>query len=117
MPAKKKVRKPAMIAYEMPVIEPAAYEAPAKTERLNARITPAAKSTLERASNLEGRSMTDFIVEKALEAAIKTIAEHEHVVLGEQERIAFFQALLTPPTPSQEAKEAAKRYKQAFLGG
>jgi uncharacterized protein (DUF1778 family) len=88
--------------------------AEAKSERLNARITPSAKALLEQASHLEGRSVTDFVVAKATEAAIRTIAEHERIVLEAQERERFFAALLEPPRPTEAAREAVKRYREVF---
>jgi len=86
----------------------------AKTERLNARVTPQTKAVLERASTLEGRSVTDFVVAKAVEAAVRSIADHELIVLNEQERGAFFTALLSSHKPSTRARNAAKRYKETF---
>jgi uncharacterized protein (DUF1778 family) len=88
----------------------------AKSERLNARITPSAKALLERASHLEGRSVTDFVVAKATEAVARTIAEHERIVLEAEERERFFAALLEPPRPTEGAREAARRYREMFPG-
>lgn len=51
--------------------------------------------------------MPDFIIDKTTESVIKIISAQEHK--------NFFDALLNPPTPSQQAKEAAKRYRQVFL--
>ena len=89
----------------------------AKSERLNARITPSAKALLERASSLEGRSVTDFVVAKAMEAAVRSIADYDRIVLTEQERDRFFAALLAPPKPSERARKAAKRSRDMFQAG
>ncbi len=89
----------------------------AKSERLNARITPSAKALLERASSLEGRSVTDFVVAKAMEAAVRSIADYDRIVLTEQERDRFFAALLAPPKPSKHARKAAKRSRGMFQTG
>src|SRR5277367_4868468 len=89
----------------------------AKSERLNARITPAAKALLERASSLEGRSVTDFVVAKAVEAAVRSIADYDRIRLTEQERDRFFAALLEPPKPSERARKAAKRSRDMFQTG
>jgi len=83
-----------------------------KSERVVARATPTIKSLLERASVLEGRSLSDFLVQKGMEAAVRTIAEYETIVLTEHEREAFFNALLNPTEPSQKAMDAAKRYRE-----
>lgn len=89
----------------------------AKSERLNARITPSAKALLERASSLEGRSITDFVVAKAMEAAVRSIADYDRILLTEQERDRFFAALLAPPKPSERARKAAKRSREMFQTG
>jgi len=89
----------------------------AKSERLNARITPSAKALLERASSLEGRSVTDFVVAKAMEAAVRSIADYDRILLTEQERDRFFAALLTSPKPSEDARKAAKRSRDMFQTG
>ena len=88
-----------------------------ESERLNARITPSAKALREHASSLEGRSVTDFVVAKAMEAALRSIADFDRVVLTEQERDRFFAALLAPPKPSAHARRAAKRYREMFQSG
>ena len=86
----------------------------AKSERLNARITPSAKALLERASSLEGRSVTDFVVAKAMEAAVRSVADHDRIMLTAQERDGFFAALLAPPEPSDGARKAVRRYRGMF---
>ena len=43
--------------------------APAKPERLEARVTSEPKELIERAAELEGRGLTDFLVASAVAAA------------------------------------------------
>ena len=45
-----------------------------RTARLEARITPDALAVVRRAADLEGRSVSDFVVTAAREAARKVIA-------------------------------------------
>lgn len=102
-------------ALEVPRFEAPAPEASStKAERLFIRVSTETKGLLDRASALEGRSMTDFVVETVTKAAIQTIVEHERVVLNERERSAFFEALLNPSKPSAVAREAARRSRQMF---
>lgn len=86
----------------------------AKTERLAVRATESAKLLIERASHLSGRTVSDFVLEKATEAAVKTIADYEQVVLGENQREAFFNALISTHEPSKRVLDAAERYKKKF---
>ncbi len=83
-----------------------------KTTRVDVRLAPAAKEILERASALESRSLSDFIVSSAMEAAKETIAQHERMSLSARDREAFVQALLDPPAPTVWARAAAKRFRE-----
>jgi len=82
-----------------------------RTERTEARLLPEQKRRLERAASIRGVSLSDFIVQNADEAAIRTIQQHENWTLGAKDRDIFLKVLLSPPTPSARLKSAAKRYK------
>jgi len=85
-----------------------------KLERLEARITPEDKRTLERAAELSGRKLTDFIVSAAREAARDTIQRYEGMVLTDvRDREAFVTAMLAPPAPNDKLRAAAARYRKA----
>jgi uncharacterized protein (DUF1778 family) len=84
-----------------------------RTERTEARLLPEQKLRIERAASLKGLSVSDFIVQHADEAAIRTIQVHTTWNLDERDRDFFFQALLDPPKPGSRLKAAAKRFKQS----
>ena len=83
-----------------------------RTERAEARLLPEQKRRIERAARLKGLSLSDFIVQHADEAAIRTIQLHTSWTLGERDRDILVQALLNPPQPSTRMKDAVKRYRQ-----
>jgi uncharacterized protein (DUF1778 family) len=83
-----------------------------RTERTEARLLPEQKLRIERAASLKGLSVSDFIVQHADEAAIRTIQLHSSWNLDERDRDFFFKTLLNPPEPGKHLKAAAKRYKQ-----
>lgn len=83
-----------------------------KKERLEARLTPEQKMHIERAAQIRGASISDFVVLSADEAAIRTIREQEVLTLNERAREVFVNALLNPPAPGARLRAAAKRYKQ-----
>ena len=83
-----------------------------RAERLEARITPAQKAVLQRAAELEGRSLTEFVVTSAQAAARRVIHEHETLALTVGEREIFIAALLNPPKPNAALRKAARRYLQ-----
>jgi uncharacterized protein (DUF1778 family) len=83
-----------------------------KAARFEARLTPEQKSLLLRAATLTGRSLTDFVVTSAQEAAARTLREHEAMTLSLRDRQAFVAALLKPPAPGPRLRKAAQRYKR-----
>ena len=84
----------------------------ARSERLEARISKAQKDLFVRAAELQGRSLTDFVVVSAQEAALQTVRTQDSLRLSERDREAFVSALLTPPAPVKTLRQAAKRYRE-----
>jgi len=85
-----------------------------KRSRLEARIGTEEKELLKRAADLQGCSLTEFVVRSAQEAARKTVKEHQMISLTARDTEAFVKALLKPPAPSKKLKRAAERYKKAM---
>jgi uncharacterized protein (DUF1778 family) len=83
-----------------------------KGERLEARINKEQKELFQKAADIQGRSLTDFVISSVAEAAKRTVQEHEIMTLSAQDQAVFVQALLNPPEPSQKLRAAAQRYKQ-----
>ena len=83
-----------------------------RTERTEARLLPEQRARIERAASLKGLSLSDFMVQHADEAAIRTIQSHTSWTLEERDRDIFVQALLNPPMPSSRMKAAVKRYRE-----
>jgi uncharacterized protein (DUF1778 family) len=82
-----------------------------KGERLEARVTPEQKKLIARAAALRGFSVTEFVVASAQQAASEAIKDFELLRLHEDAREVFVNAILNPPSPSQAARAAAKRYQ------
>lgn len=80
--------------------------------RLEARISPEQKALLQQAAFLSGRTLSEFVVATAQEAASKVIQEHETIRLSRAEQIAFVAALLDPPKPSARLRKAAAKYRK-----
>jgi uncharacterized protein (DUF1778 family) len=70
---------------------------PERGERLEARLTPEQKSLFVQAADLEGRSLSDFVISSAIERARQVIAEMTAIRLGAAESQAFAAALLGAP--------------------
>lgn len=83
-----------------------------KAERLEARVTKEQKELFQRAADIQGRTLTDFVVSSVLDIAKQVIMEHENMILTKQDQEVFVAALLNPPEPSAKLRNAAQRYKQ-----
>jgi uncharacterized protein (DUF1778 family) len=83
---------------------------PARVERLEARISKEQKLLFAKAAALEGRSLTDFVVSSAQEAARKTVREHEMLILSAQDQEAFVATMLDSTPPGNKLHAAARRY-------
>jgi uncharacterized protein (DUF1778 family) len=79
---------------------------------LEARISSEQKALFQRAAELQGRTLTDFVIASVHESAVKAIAELEAVRLTSAESLAFAEALLHPREPILELRAAAERYRK-----
>jgi uncharacterized protein (DUF1778 family) len=84
----------------------------ARTARLEARITDAQKDQFQRAAELQGRSLSDFVVASIQEAATRVIQEHETIRLAQQDRATFVAAILDDRAPSKRLVKAARTYRK-----
>ncbi|MBK8122195.1 MAG: DUF1778 domain-containing protein [Dokdonella sp.] len=82
------------------------------TARLEARISTDLHSMLKRAAELQGRTMTDFVIDAVQVAAQRAIERAEVVRLSLTDQQCFAQALLSPPRPSPALKRAFARRKK-----
>jgi uncharacterized protein (DUF1778 family) len=80
-------------------------------ERLEARVTAEQKELLRRAAALRGRSLTDFVVSSAQEAAEEVVRAHQVITLGPEDSAAFVEALLAPAEPNEALRAAYERYR------
>ncbi len=79
-----------------------------RSARIEARITPDALAVVKRAAKLQGRSISDFVVAAAQEAANKTIEEAHIIRLLIEDQQRFVDLLLNPPPLSPAMKRARK---------
>ncbi len=84
----------------------------AKRERLEARVTPEQKALFERAAQLQGRTLTDFMVATLHEAAKRTIRDHEVLTLSARDSLYFARAILAPPEPNRALRDADRRCRE-----
>lgn len=68
-----------------------------RTEKLDLRLTPAAKNTLFAAAAVVERSVSEFVLESALAKAEETLADRRRFDLSPAQWDAFMAALDAPP--------------------
>jgi len=101
----------------MPVKKaPAAKKDRLKMARLEARVSREQKELFQRAAELTGRSLTDFVVSNLQEVAIRTIQEHDLITLSQDDQAVFVRALLSPPAPNRPLRRAAQAYRKKTGG-
>ncbi len=80
--------------------------------RLEARISPEAKALIQQAADLEGRTMTDFVIASVQAAAYSVIEQHQTLRLNREDSEAFINAILNPTGPNEALKAAFLRHEQ-----
>ncbi|WP_432818955.1 DUF1778 domain-containing protein [Trichloromonas sp.] len=84
----------------------------AKTERISARVPENVHALLERAADLLGSTMNQFVVQAAVDRARKVIEDENIIRLtGDSSRL-FFEALESPPAPNEKLLAAVKAHKE-----
>jgi uncharacterized protein (DUF1778 family) len=84
----------------------------ARTARIEARISPEALAVVKRAAEIQGRSVSDFVVSAAQEAAHRTIDEVQIIRLSAEDQRAFAEAILNPPPLAPAMERAIQRYRK-----
>jgi uncharacterized protein (DUF1778 family) len=87
----------------------------AKRDRLEARITPEQKALFQRAADLSGRSLTDFVVASVEAAAEEAIRNHQVMQLSARDTELFLAALENPPPPNEYLRAAAREYEARVI--
>ncbi len=82
-----------------------------RTARIEARIAPDALAIVKRAAEIQGRSVSDFVVAAAQEAANRTIEAAQIIRLSIEDQQVFADAILNPPAPSQTLVRAAEAHR------
>jgi uncharacterized protein (DUF1778 family) len=82
------------------------------TARLNTTISAELHALLEHAAEIDGRTISDFVIATMQAAAQQTIANAEIIHLSEAGQAAFVSALLQPPPPSPALARGLARHEK-----
>ncbi len=84
---------------------------PLKQRRIAARVTVEQHALFQHAADLQGRSLTDFVLATLHKEAVHTVETMEIIRLNAEESRKLAEVLLGPPRePSERAVAAAKHY-------
>jgi uncharacterized protein (DUF1778 family) len=82
--------------------------------RFDARLNSEQKILIQKAADLEGRTMTDFVLRSAEAAAERTLRDRAMLILSARETEAFVDAILRPAEPGRVLRAAARHYKSVI---
>lgn len=87
-----------------------------RTARLEARIAPETLAVVKRAAELQGRSVSDFVVSAAQAAAQRAIEEIHIIRLSIEDQQRFVDLLLNPPPLTPAMQRARQAHRRLVLG-
>lgn len=87
-----------------------------RTARVEARIAPDALAVVRRAAELQGRSVSDFLVAAALKDAQRTIEDAQIIRLSVDDQQRFADILLNPPPLAPAMRRALAARKRLIDG-
>jgi len=82
-----------------------------RTARIEARLAPEALVVIRRAAELQGRSLSDFVVTAAQEAARRAIEDAQIIRLSVEDQLRFADALSNPAPLTPAMERAIERYR------
>ena len=89
-------------------------ETKSPTARLEARLPVHVHAMLKRAAEIQGRTLTDFVVAASSEAARQTIETTEIIRLSVDDQRLFADSILNPPEPNTALVRAFEKHRELF---
>jgi uncharacterized protein (DUF1778 family) len=76
-----------------------------RSERVDLRMTPGAKRTLMQAATAANKTLTEFLLDSGLHAAVETLTDRRTFVLDDTSWLAFMAELARPPADNPRLRE------------
>jgi uncharacterized protein (DUF1778 family) len=83
-----------------------------RTKRVEARLTPYVLKVIKRAAEMQGRSVSDFLVAAAEQAAEKALTDMQAIEVAIEYQEAFARAMLNPPKPGPIWRRARETHRR-----
>jgi uncharacterized protein (DUF1778 family) len=80
-----------------------------RSERIDLRLTPSAKQTLQRAASVVNKTLTEFLLDRGLEAAHEALADRRAFLLDEGQWAEFMARLDAPPSDNPRLRALLAR--------
>jgi uncharacterized protein (DUF1778 family) len=80
-----------------------------RSERVDLRMTPEAKRTLQRAAAVANKTVTEFLLDSGLNAAVATLADRRVFVLDDDRWAQFMAELASPPKDNPRLRKLLAR--------
>jgi uncharacterized protein (DUF1778 family) len=81
----------------------------ARSERVDLRMTPAAKRTLQQAATVANKTVSEFLLDSGLAAAYDALADRRVFQLDDAQWEAFMAALADPPQDNPGLRDLLAR--------
>jgi uncharacterized protein (DUF1778 family) len=83
-----------------------------RSTRLEARVSPDVLEAVKRAAEIQGRSISDFVVTAAEQAARRAIEDAQLIRLSVEDQRKLVETLLNPPKPTPALRRAMQAHKR-----
>jgi uncharacterized protein (DUF1778 family) len=86
-----------------------------RTVRVDVRISPDDLAVVKRAAEIQGRGVSEFMVDAAQQVAHKTIEEITIIRLSVEDQRLMTESILNPPEPNEALRRAFEAHKRLFV--
>ena len=83
-----------------------------KENRLEIRTSLSERKQFEEAAQLLGMNLSEFLRRTALERSVEVIRQNNSIILSNEDRDIFLDALDNPPKPNRKLREAKRHHKR-----
>ncbi len=85
-----------------------------KSERISAKVAVPIYRKLEKAAEIRGATISQFLVQAAVEKAEVVIEQENTIRLTMRDAEVFFEAIENPPLPNDRLLNAMREYQESF---
>jgi uncharacterized protein (DUF1778 family) len=79
-----------------------------RRKSLNMRILPETRSLIDRAAELSGKNLTDFVLDAARQAAQSVLLDRAVIPVSDKAYAAFLTVLDAPPQPNERLRKSLR---------